>query len=361
MFTAYGRDGQQIWAVKRDELHRLLVDRAQATSGVRLLFGARVLDVDVDEPALLVEGTEGALRMRYEHVIGCDGVHSRVRAALTRRGFDSQVHRLPWGYMDLDLRPQQAGARWATDAFHYWPRGGALFGAFPTRDGGFTGSLFLPLRGAEFCWDAPRDRLPALFARAFPDLAACDDGLAAQLLTRPINPVHTVHSDRWTWQGTAALVGDACHAMAPFMGQGMNCAFEDARVLDQCLGSGLEWPDALAAYERRRRKDVDAIVAISHEHYLTLTRPPEQAEPAPAQALRQRLTDLFPERFVPLYERCAFTHQGYAEAQRHEQALHELTARLLTEHGPALPGADDDRLRRVTVDSLAERNTPPTP
>ena len=41
-------------------------------------------------------------------------------------------------------------------------------------------------------------------------------------------------SERYA-QGRTYLIGDACHAVVPFLGQGMNAAFEDCTVLSECL------------------------------------------------------------------------------------------------------------------------------
>jgi 2-polyprenyl-6-methoxyphenol hydroxylase-like FAD-dependent oxidoreductase len=50
-FTPYSRNGDQIWAVERASLHRVLLDAAQATPGVRLCFGEAVEVVEPDGPA----------------------------------------------------------------------------------------------------------------------------------------------------------------------------------------------------------------------------------------------------------------------------------------------------------------------
>ena len=36
---------------------------------------------------------------------------------------------------------------------------------------------------------------------------------------------------------SAALIGDAAHAIVPFHGQGMNCCFEDCVEFDACIGA----------------------------------------------------------------------------------------------------------------------------
>jgi FAD-dependent urate hydroxylase len=62
------------------------------------------------------------------------------------------------------------------------------------------------------------------------------------------------HDDR------TVLLGDAAHAASPSSGQGASMAIEDAVTLGRCVSSG-PLPDALAAYENRRRRRVQKVVA----------------------------------------------------------------------------------------------------
>jgi 2-polyprenyl-6-methoxyphenol hydroxylase-like FAD-dependent oxidoreductase len=65
-----------------------------------------------------------------------------------------------------------------------------------------------------------------------------------------------------TWhRGPMVLVGDAAHAPSPTSGQGASMAAEDGVVLAQCLRDLPSVPEALAAYEHRRRARVERIVA----------------------------------------------------------------------------------------------------
>ena len=57
------------------------------------------------------------------------------------------------------------------------------------------------------------------------------------------------------------IVGDAAHAPSPTSGQGASMAAEDAVVLAKCLRDRPAVPEALAAYERLRRRRVERIVA----------------------------------------------------------------------------------------------------
>jgi salicylate hydroxylase len=69
-----------------------------------------------------------------------------------------------------------------------------------------------------------------------------------------------VGAGEWT-DGSAALLGDAAHAMLPFAAQGAGMAIEDAAVLAKCLAEtqslgGPAIPAALRRYEALRRPRV---------------------------------------------------------------------------------------------------------
>ncbi len=343
---AYGRQGQEIWCVERSRLNRLLMDAAAATPGVRVGHGARVLAVEPDVPAVLVEGlpgtegiesTAGRARLICERVIGCDGAFSRVREALTDRRDQVQMSTLGLGYKEIRI-PARSDGGWPLphQFFHIWPRSRLLFSAFPNPTGDFTGSLFLPLHGNDISFETiktGRDAV-AVFERLFPDVVGRIPDLAEQYESHPVNSIVTMSCDRWIWRDKVALVGDSAHAMAPFMGQGMNCGFEDARILDECLaraGEPADWATAFATYERWRKPHSDAIAEISIQHYQHLASPTTTA--TAQDVLRQRvvgrLYDVFPHELTPLYERCAFTEEPYAEALRQHLATERLVDDVL--------------------------------
>ena len=67
------------------------------------------------------------------------------------------------------------------------------------------------------------------------------------------------------------IVGDAAHAMVPFFGQGMNCGFEDVRVLFDYISAQ---PDnlslALSLYTNDRKVDAHAINDLAMRNYIEM-------------------------------------------------------------------------------------------
>jgi 2-polyprenyl-6-methoxyphenol hydroxylase-like FAD-dependent oxidoreductase len=68
-----------------------------------------------------------------------------------------------------------------------------------------------------------------------------------------INTVRRVDCRRW-FSGRLVLLGDAAHAMAPNLGQGANSALVDGVVLAEELAGAWSLADALARYDKRRRR-----------------------------------------------------------------------------------------------------------
>ncbi|MFS8103328.1 FAD-dependent monooxygenase [Lentzea alba] len=340
--TPYSRDRRPIWSVERARLHRLLLDAAEATPGVRLCFDQQVREVDLDEPAVVVDGPAGRQTLTCRLVLGCDGAHSTARAALVARGAREEVRTLEMAYQEIDV----PGGWLDPFTMHYWPTGDGFFGAFPLPSGHFAGSLFLRLDGPPPSYAAGGGDLFGMFTTHFPEPAAAIGDLAGQLATKSVSTITIASCDRWVWQDKLALLGDACHAMAPFMGHGMNCGFEDVRTLAECLDGTDDTESALAVYEKSRVEEAKAISALSQQHYHTMSTPPQDKAAALAkEALRERLFELFPDRFVPLYEQCAFTEESYATLLNNDLVLESLVEELLGIHGPELVSAPASTLR----------------
>jgi kynurenine 3-monooxygenase len=149
-----------------------------------------------------------------------------------------------------------------------------------------------------------------------------------------------VYCQGWQAAGRVLLLGDAAHAIVPFHGQGLNCGFEDCRLLDRQL-SGAD-ADALVNFERGRRPDTDAIAAMALENYVEMRDGVRSPLFAPRQRLAAELERVFPGRFIPRYSMVMFHPEiPYAEAQRRGAAEQRLLDALAARYGyqPLQPAA----------------------
>jgi kynurenine 3-monooxygenase len=140
--------------------------------------------------------------------------------------------------------------------------------ALPNLDGTFTATLFLAKRGANSfeTLQTPAD-VDAFFTREFPSAKALMPDLAREFFENPQGLLGTVYTAGWHAGGDVLLLGDAAHAIVPFHGQGMNCAFEDCVALDAMLAQSRDWAAVSARFECERKPNTDAIAEMALENY----------------------------------------------------------------------------------------------
>jgi 6-hydroxynicotinate 3-monooxygenase len=86
---------------------------------------------------------------------------------------------------------------------------------------------------------------------------------APQLTKWPILDIKPI--DKWS-EGNLVLLGDACHAMTPYMASGAAMAIEDAAVLGRCLVQSDDYASAFKLYQTTRMSRVNKVQRISSEN-----------------------------------------------------------------------------------------------
>ena len=348
-FQPYGQRAREvIYSVSRPGLNALLLDAAEA-AGVQLRFGMRCAAVDFDGDRLVFidEQSGGAETVPLSPCIGADGAGSLLRKALMRLpGYSETEDMLPHGYKELGILSGALGRhRMEAGALHIWPRGGYMLIALPNHDGTFTVTLFLPLEGEHsFAQLTTPAEVQRFFQAEFPDAVPLIHELETSFFANPTGSLGTVRCAPWHLEGRALLLGDAAHAIVPFHGQGMNCAFEDCLELDRCFAEADgDWARTFAAFSANRKPNADAIADMALDNYVEMRDTVRE----PAFLLRRRigfeLEHRFPERFVPRYSLVMFRDDvPYAEAQRRGRIQEEILRSLTSGIDDA--GAVDYRL-----------------
>jgi len=190
--------------------------------------------------------------------------------------------------------------------------------ALPNRDGSFTCTLFWPHQGPlSFASVATPDEVRRVFEREFPDALALLPDVAEQYARNPVGSMVTIRCRPWHHQGKAALLGDAAHAVVPFHGQGANCAFEDAVVLDACVRAHApDWNAVFTAFEAARKEHADALAQLSLDNFVEMRDATGSRLFRARKALEKGLYRLFPRLFMPLYMMISFSRIPYAETVR---------------------------------------------
>ena len=241
-----GRFGVTNMQAHRGDLLNIL---AAAISTSQIHLGSRCVDVASSDRAASLTLSDGT-QEQFDLVVGCDGIGSRVRAAL--HGPESprftgnmcwralvETQNLPPAHLPRDT------TFWVGPGGHiatYYIRHGALVNVVAVRET----AIWL-----EESWSCEAD--VAELIAAFPDvhdklrilLEQAEQCFKWGLFDR--DPLPTWSKQRVT------LLGDAAHPMLPFLGQGVAMAIEDAYVLARELARSPDNVDsALRAYEAER-------------------------------------------------------------------------------------------------------------
>jgi kynurenine 3-monooxygenase len=319
-FQPYGRNEREvIWSVHRGRLNMLLLNAAEA-AGAKIHFNQRLGAVDFSSKRaeLINDHDRTARSIDFDQLIGADGAGSAVRIAMQGViDLHQDVDVLGHGYKELEIPPDaDGGFRIARDALHIWPRGGYMLIALPNTEGTFTATLFLRKDGALPNFEALSDTrsAQAFFEAEFADALSLMPGLAKDWTDHPTSGLATLRLQRWHLDGRAVLLGDAAHAMVPFHGQGMNCAFEDCAALDRLMFEHTDPRDAFAAFEAERKPNAEAIQAMALENFVEMRDSVDNPDWRRQRALELLLADRHAGHFVPRYSMVSFTRTPYAVA-----------------------------------------------
>ena len=352
----YGRDDSEvIWSVHRGELNIVLLDIAEA-AGVRLHFDLGLADVDFDRRMAVLASPDGSRReVPYESLVGADGAGSALRHAMAKvADLGERVENLGHGYKELEIPPApDGGFRIEPNALHIWPRGRYMCIALPNDERTFTVTLFLPSSG-EPSFETVRNgaQARAFFERDFADASALIPDLERDFDAHPTGVLATLYLDRWHLRSDAVLLGDAAHAMVPFHGQGMNCAFEDCVALADHLERTPDREAAFAAFQRERLPNAQAIQQMALENYLEMRDRVDDDDYLLQRALERELAERHPTRFVPRYSMVTFMRLPYATAFERGRIQRELLAELTRGHD-SLATVDRELADRLVAERLA--------
>nr|WP_255745809.1 NAD(P)/FAD-dependent oxidoreductase [Lysobacter sp. CFH 32150] len=323
----YGRDDSEvIWSISRGELNLTLIDAAEA-AGARLHFDRRLDHVDFDRGIAHFLGDGASHPHAFTALVGADGAGSALRSEMGKcTPLGERTEFLGHGYKELEIPPTIDGDfQLEANALHIWPRGGYMCIALPNDERTFTVTLFLPNEGDpsfETIQDGADAR--ALFARDFADALPLIPELESDFENNPTGTLATLYLERWHLDGRAVLLGDAAHAMVPFHGQGMNCAFEDCVALANHLDGDGDLETAFAAFEAERRPNALAIQAMALENYLEMRARVDDADFLLQRALERQLAERHPGRFAPRYAMVTFRRLPYATAFERGRVQREL-------------------------------------
>lgn len=356
LYQPYGRDESAVhYSVERAALNKILLDGAEA-AGAELFFGEKCEGLDFENRHLLLrrEDDDNQRILPFDTLIGTDGAGSAVRQAMiVQKGIDCRDEHLPHGYKELAIPPGPEGAfRLEKNALHIWPRGGFMLIALPNRDGSFTATLFLPHSGLEsFRTLSDEGAILHFLETEFPDVLPLMSDPVHDFLNHPTGTLGTIRCFPWHVGDQALILGDAAHAVVPFHGQGMNCAFEDCVVLDRLLDEHDNFESLYRNFEAQRKPNAEAIADMALENYIEMRDSVRDPKFHLRKHIEWLLEERHPARFIPRYAMVMFHRIPYAVAKERGDVQAGIIERL-SESINRVDDVDLDLADRLVTESL---------
>jgi 2-polyprenyl-6-methoxyphenol hydroxylase-like FAD-dependent oxidoreductase len=253
--THAARFGAPSVTIRRGALGGVLLDAAER-AGIDIAFGTGVEDVETAPEGVTVSG------VRFDALIACDGLRSRVRRAVFPELPEPR-------YTGL------IGTGGVTVVEGIAPTHGRMNMTFGKR--GFFGYLAEP--GLPVMWfntyPAPLSDTgpisdPAAYARFIESLHRDDPLDNAKILAgvEAIDRDYPIYDmpelTHWA-KGRVLLMGDAAHAVAPHSGQGASMAIEDGIVLAAALEEASDVQAAFARFFALRQARTQKVIQIGRQ------------------------------------------------------------------------------------------------
>ncbi|CAM1506026.1 Fc.00g056670.m01.CDS01 [Cosmosporella sp. VM-42] len=257
--------GFPYWLIHRSDFLFILYEAARE-AGVKVRLGCYVTSVDVNVPS--VQLATGEI-LKADLVVGADGIRSQTRAAiLGERNVElnaaancSYRATVPAELMSLD--PETSHLMTDINA-NCWIGPSHHIMAYPIRQGERYNLVLSHPGGVAAAgqWNEPgnleemrnhfKDFDPVI-RKVLDKVSSCLNWKIADLPALP------------TWISKSSkviLLGDAAHAMVPFLAQGAAQAIEDGACLAECLGrvqDRADLPDLLLNYETIRKPRAERV------------------------------------------------------------------------------------------------------
>jgi len=321
-FQRYGKDDTEvIYAVLRSELSMALMNEAEKHPNVKIHFNERCTGMDFKTGEIELHDDDiigHARKVQTAVVIGTDGSASAIRMDMLKAGrFNFSQQYLEHGYKEQTIPAGLHGEYLIEkNALHIWPRKTNMLIALPNIDGSFACIFFFPFAGdPSFASLDREEKVADFFKTQFPDVVPLMPNLLENYFSNPTGAMVTIKCAPWHIDDKALLLGDAAHAIVPFFGQGVNCAFESCAYLAGCIDQhGDDWQKVFTEFENLRKINTDAIAELALENFVEMRDHVADPKFLFKKKVEQALQQKYPALFIPKYSMVTFHRLPYSVA-----------------------------------------------
>jgi salicylate hydroxylase len=257
--------------IHRADLHATLA-AACAERGEPIILGHRLTGIEQDEGSVTARFADGTTA-RGDALVGADGVRSVMRGLLWGGDIPRFTGQVAYRFLVpiATARPFLSAGR---GAVFLGPQ--RTFNRYTLRGGSIVNGVGIVATdewtGEGWATPASREELLVQFRGWHADviglIGQAESSIKWGLFDRAPLP-------QWA-RGRVTLLGDAAHAMLPFLGMGAAMAIEDGMILARAFAAESSVQSAFARYEAARRPRTALIHAKSIEQgQLTQSRDPD--------------------------------------------------------------------------------------
>ncbi|MBK6896287.1 MAG: UbiH/UbiF/VisC/COQ6 family ubiquinone biosynthesis hydroxylase [Alphaproteobacteria bacterium] len=249
------------WIFANRDLRTVMLKKIATLKNVNHIAPEQVTGFEPDEDQVNIDLRSGKT-LNARLLVGADGRGSFVREAL-----DIPVRGWDYGQRAVICNIAHEFPHENRAIENFWPEG--PFALLPMNDdpqGRHLSALVFTEHGPK------RRSLMRLsdedFRREVADKCPASYGRIELACPRQCYPLSLIHAARYIGPRTA-LVADAAHGIHPVAGQGLNLGFRDIGELGALIqqaaepGQDIGAPELLETYQRRRRPDNTAMIAVT--------------------------------------------------------------------------------------------------
>ncbi len=333
-YQQYGKNGQAINSVSRDKLNNKLMDLAEA-HGVKIIFKHKLLEINWSKNEVTFDRDGKNSVQKFDILFGADGANSQARLQLMKTHEKYNINQL---YLDSDYKelniPATKDGDFAMDynSLHIWPRKNFMMIALPNVDKSFTATIFLPSKGENsFRNLTNKEQVKSFFEIFFQDVIPLIPNYLEEFFDNPVSSLITIKCYPWIRDDKFTLIGDSAHAMVPFYGQGMNCGFEDCRVLAELIDKhDHNWTNILEEYQILRVCDSNAIQELAMNNMIEMREKTADPNFLLQKKIEAKIHENHPTKWIPLYTLVTFSPNcRYSDAMSRGKFQEELMQEIM--------------------------------
>ncbi|GMM31478.1 kynurenine 3-monooxygenase [Martiniozyma asiatica (nom. inval.)] len=307
----YGLFGESINSIDRGKLNEDLIDEIvrfndkKNKAQIKLKFNSKIgrINFDADGKVQITDNDS------FDFIIGADGSYSNIRYQMQKNiRMDYKQEYVDMCYLELYIPPTPTGFAIDPNHLHIWPRKDFMLIALANSDGSFTSTFFGPWKLTEEL-DTP-DKIEPFFREQFPDAVNLIgiENVIDVFMNNPKGALMQVTCSKYNYSDKCIIIGDAAHSMVPFYGQGMNCGFEDVKILLELFDTCKTRKETFDKYSEVRQKDLQAILKLAWDNYHEMSTKVMSQLYLFRKTLDGVLGRIIPQYWVPMYSMVSFRH-----------------------------------------------------